>query len=837
MEQNAIQWLGPPCCQRGSFAFYKSVSCKAEAGGPDKVWRLGEFYYVRCGPQEPVCIAEITLLWEDLRQRHPLASSRLYYLPEDTPKGRTKEHGEDEVISVSKKVVVRVEHLVKWTCPEPPHWKQNATKIDDLHLFSDSACKTDQQEVKSKDDTLGVQHRVKVLSYPQYCRFRSLQKRIQSQAGWSSLQDPHLLALGWIKMTLHNTRVLYCRDTFSHPSLGTNPSLTPEFGCLSVSLKGRPRKRRGRDGDGIEQQNLNHPERDRTKACEIIKNNVETMEGNWLPHPEEKIFLDQLYLFMERRGSPICKVPNLGFKKIDLFLMHSVVNKLGGYEAVTSQRMWKVVYNELGGSPGSTSAATCTRRHYEKLILPYEQHIKGGNQQLSKPKAPAGSAGPFRKPVRGRVQSAQRKNCIAAEASPQDGVGVRKRGRPPGKRAIKVLARGRVGRPTSHIKTLSENVGSKLVQPIAVIKELGVSPAPAAATTTTTTSHTPQQHKAEEDVKLKQENEPSSPCLLSGQSKLQIGGSLEGFSPTKGMCPLDFFKAHLGLSGASGLERSQEASITSQAKARSPETPENLHHQCSGCNSEHPCWTGGPREGLTARPQLPPLKILPLDLDCSLQLCQLMHTRLGASHMNTFTKRLSEALAQDLSKTNGHAVSVSQDQAVPLNLSKKPTSKRSSDDTDSQWQRDCEAKRLKMEPVDLRLSLKQSSGSSGQTLVQDEPADLSCPRRARAVQDRTSSNLTGSQGSHLSPKSDHDPSTDSVFSLSVPASGAALKWQENHLNPVDLKLGETPERIVVNHNTESCPKDEQLSHRILYKDSNTRDYKVPSLFSKPSQSC
>lgn len=89
-----FQWLGPPCCLRGSFAFYKSVSCKPEDGGPAKVWRLGEFYYVRCGPQEPVCIAEITLLWEDQRQRHPLASSRLYYLPEDTPKGRTKEHGE-----------------------------------------------------------------------------------------------------------------------------------------------------------------------------------------------------------------------------------------------------------------------------------------------------------------------------------------------------------------------------------------------------------------------------------------------------------------------------------------------------------------------------------------------------------------------------------------------------------------------------------------------------------------------------------------------------------------------------------------------------------------------
>ncbi|KAL0162242.1 hypothetical protein M9458_041638, partial [Cirrhinus mrigala] len=55
---------------------------------------LGEFYFMRCGPQEPVCIAEVTLLWEDQTQRRLLASSRLYFLPEDTPKGRAVEHGE-----------------------------------------------------------------------------------------------------------------------------------------------------------------------------------------------------------------------------------------------------------------------------------------------------------------------------------------------------------------------------------------------------------------------------------------------------------------------------------------------------------------------------------------------------------------------------------------------------------------------------------------------------------------------------------------------------------------------------------------------------------------------
>lgn len=37
---------------------------------------------------------QVTLLWEDKAQHHLLASTRLYFLPEDTPKGRTQEHGE-----------------------------------------------------------------------------------------------------------------------------------------------------------------------------------------------------------------------------------------------------------------------------------------------------------------------------------------------------------------------------------------------------------------------------------------------------------------------------------------------------------------------------------------------------------------------------------------------------------------------------------------------------------------------------------------------------------------------------------------------------------------------
>ncbi|XP_051896938.1 AT-rich interactive domain-containing protein 5A-like [Pristis pectinata] len=91
----------------------------------------------------------------------------------------------------------------------------------------------------------------------------------------------------------------------------------------------------------------------------------------------QQTFLVNLYKFMKDRGTPIERIPHLGFKQVNLATLYKAVEKLGGYEAVTTSRLWKNIYDELGGNPGSTSAATCTRRHYERLVLPYERHLKG----------------------------------------------------------------------------------------------------------------------------------------------------------------------------------------------------------------------------------------------------------------------------------------------------------------------------------------------------------------------------------------------------------------------------------------------------------------------------
>uniref|UniRef100_A0A3Q3X0H2 ARID domain-containing protein n=1 Tax=Mola mola TaxID=94237 RepID=A0A3Q3X0H2_MOLML len=121
---------------------------------------------------------------------------------------------------------------------------------------------------------------------------------------------------------------------------------------------------------------------------------------------EEKSFVSSLHSFMKDRGSPIERIPHLGFKQINLWGIYKAVEKLGGYESVTARRLWKKVYDELGGSPGSTSAATCTRRHYEKLVLPFERHIKGEEE---KPLPPSKPRKPYKRNLDSKVPKTEKK--------------------------------------------------------------------------------------------------------------------------------------------------------------------------------------------------------------------------------------------------------------------------------------------------------------------------------------------------------------------------------------------------------------------------------------------
>ncbi|CAL8301707.1 unnamed protein product, partial [Lota lota] len=455
-----MQWVGSPCGSHGPYLFYKAFRFHLHAG--QRLLSLGDFFVVRCGPGEPVCIAELQLLWEERTSKRLLSSSKLYFLPEDTPSGRTVSHGEDEVLAVSEKVVLPLEELVRWTVWEPQAWSRGVTAAPTrparVHHAGDRSRGVTDPSLRQPDWTISgaltsgdglkeeaergelIQEEpslwcstltvVLVRSYLQYCRYRAVLARLGGGRPASLLQEQLLLALGGISASSWSSgggeeeeenapRVLYCRDTFQHPTLRRSRRRH----AFAPNLKGRPRKKKPSvclhpDSQVQSQVRGQHtsPHTCRQKVFSAVGvtsladltepkcsssgqsnsnggSNVlsggkrarlsfseerdERRGGDGGGGTEEQAFLVALYKYMKERKTPIQRIPYLGFKQINLWTMFQAAQKLGGYELVTAQRQWKHVYDELGGNPGSTSAATCTRRHYERLILPYERSSRG----------------------------------------------------------------------------------------------------------------------------------------------------------------------------------------------------------------------------------------------------------------------------------------------------------------------------------------------------------------------------------------------------------------------------------------------------------------------------
>lgn len=86
--------IGQPCGQHSSYTFYKAFSYLDRATQTKRVLMLGEFFFMKISPHDDPCIGELQLLWEDRQRNQLLSSTRLYFLPEQTPGGRQSHHGQ-----------------------------------------------------------------------------------------------------------------------------------------------------------------------------------------------------------------------------------------------------------------------------------------------------------------------------------------------------------------------------------------------------------------------------------------------------------------------------------------------------------------------------------------------------------------------------------------------------------------------------------------------------------------------------------------------------------------------------------------------------------------------
>lgn len=165
------------------------------------------------------------------------------------------------MLTISEKVVVRVHDLVTWLSPAlewswgrevsypptPTSSPENSPlryEIPQPQVLTDpgidfSDVDKQQKEYESNHNTrksdYSSQTKVVVLSYPRYCRYRALLRRLEgAEPSW--LCSSIAAALGGFTAT-PGTRILFCRDTFDYPDLETHELLCNHLGRLGYQLK------------------------------------------------------------------------------------------------------------------------------------------------------------------------------------------------------------------------------------------------------------------------------------------------------------------------------------------------------------------------------------------------------------------------------------------------------------------------------------------------------------------------------------------------------------------------------------------------------------------------
>uniref|UniRef100_A0A8C0FPL6 AT-rich interaction domain 4A n=1 Tax=Bubo bubo TaxID=30461 RepID=A0A8C0FPL6_BUBBB len=99
--------------------------------------------------------------------------------------------------------------------------------------------------------------------------------------------------------------------------------------------------------------------------------------------PEERDnFLQQLYKFMEDRGTPINKPPVLGYKDLNLFKLFRLVYQQGGCDNIESGAVWKQIYMDLGIPILNSAASYNVKTAYRKYLYGFEEYCRSADIQF-----------------------------------------------------------------------------------------------------------------------------------------------------------------------------------------------------------------------------------------------------------------------------------------------------------------------------------------------------------------------------------------------------------------------------------------------------------------------
>ncbi|XP_056268519.1 AT-rich interactive domain-containing protein 3B-like isoform X2 [Pseudoliparis swirei] len=92
---------------------------------------------------------------------------------------------------------------------------------------------------------------------------------------------------------------------------------------------------------------------------------------------KRKEFLDDLFTFMQKRGTPVNRIPIMAKQVLDLYMLYKLVTEKGGLVEVINKKIWREITKGLNLPTSITSAAFTLRTQYMKYLYPYECERKG----------------------------------------------------------------------------------------------------------------------------------------------------------------------------------------------------------------------------------------------------------------------------------------------------------------------------------------------------------------------------------------------------------------------------------------------------------------------------
>jgi len=87
---------------------------------------------------------------------------------------------------------------------------------------------------------------------------------------------------------------------------------------------------------------------------------------------KRKEFLDDLFSFMQRKGTPVNRIPIMAKQVLDIYELYKLVVARGGLVEVINKKIWREITKGLNLPSSITSAAFTLRTQYMKYLYPYE---------------------------------------------------------------------------------------------------------------------------------------------------------------------------------------------------------------------------------------------------------------------------------------------------------------------------------------------------------------------------------------------------------------------------------------------------------------------------------